>query len=155
MRSIRSINILWLLPFVVSACVYPYEADVPKGEKSILVVEGDIIVNGTTRVRLSRTTSLQELFPAVEQGAQVYIEDEQGGRYPVPEFSPGQYEAQTSHLSREHRYRLHITLSNQAEYASEYTPVCVSPPIDKVDYTLSADSTVLHMSQDTVIIPSC
>ena len=134
---------------MASSCVYPYEASVLDHAESILVVDGDIIVNGLTHVRLSRTSPLNVLQPPAVSGAQVYIEDEQGGRYPVPETSPGQYEAETSHLDLRQRYRLHLSLENQKEYASAYVPVVESPPIDSVGYVLNSDATAIAIHVST------
>jgi hypothetical protein len=143
----RHIIILGVL--MLTACVYPYEASLSEDMEAMLVVEGDIIVNGITHIRLSRTTSLNEFLPPVVSGAQIYVEDEQGGRCPVPEISPGQYEAETSHLDLQQRYRLHVTLVDQRQYASAYVPVCLSPPVDSVGYILNDDATAIAVHVST------
>ena len=147
MKGVRYIMILSVL--MATACVYTYEASVPENVKAVLVVEGDIIVNGVTHIRLSQTTPLQESRLSVVSGARVYIEGEQGGRYPLPEIASGQYEAETSHLDPQQRYRLHLSLENQKQYASSYVPVVVSPPIDSVGYTLYNDATALAIHVST------
>jgi len=150
MRKKRNyIAIFGVLILAISACVYPYNASISENLTSMLVVEGDIIVNGTTRINLSRTSPLDNAYSPVIQGAQVYVEDEQGGRYAVPEVFPGLYEAETSHLDWERSYRLHITLSNKSQYASAYVPVCVSPLVDSVGYIVNPDSTAIYVHLST------
>ena len=141
MKSLKIIGILSLSFLAVLSCVYTYEASVPQDVRAMLVVEGDIIANGTTRVRLSRSMALGSATPAMERGALVYIEDEQGGRYEAGEKEPGVYEAETQGIDIKHNYRLYIELANNKTYASAYVPVNVSPPIDSVNYVVNAQKT--------------
>jgi hypothetical protein len=133
----------------LSACVYPYEIEGVKEIASMLVVEGDIIANGITEVRLSRSFALLgEGYPP-EEGALVYIEDDRQGRYPAIEVDPGRYEAQTRNLDLGLRYRLYIELASKKVYVSDYVPVLVSPPIDSVTYTVNVGNSALDIHVST------
>jgi hypothetical protein len=151
MKMIRSSILLALLLATgcLPACVYPFEVGGVAEISPMLVVEGDIIVNGTTLVRLTRSTSLQESNPMIECDAQVFIEGEQGGRYPVLETAPGQYEAETSQLDPRQCYRLHLTLADQKQYVSAYVPVVVTPAIDSVGYSFHSDTTAMAIHVST------
>ena len=144
----KKINILFLLCClaIITGCIYPYE---PKGMQeweNLLVVEGDIIANGTTVVKLSRSTKLSaDNTVSAESRAIVQVESSDGTVYPATEVSVGIYEAITSHLDPNVDYRLYIKTSEGKEYVSDYVPVCVSPPIDSVAYSVNADSSALKV----------
>ena len=143
MKETRVIIVFALLQLMsFSSCVYPYGLSVDEEALTpLLVVEGDIIANGITRIQLSRTVALKETVLSLECQALVYIEDEHGGRYVAKEIESGIYEAETQALNSHLRYRLYIELANKMSYVSEYVPVCISPPIDSVGYVVNATKT--------------
>ena len=151
MKRIRIIGVISLLQLLgFSSCVYPYEAAGVESVEPMLVVEGDIIANDITHITLSLSTPLGQSFYPTVSHALVYVEDEQQGRYQAIETAPGHYEAPTQNLNLDLRYRLYIELNDQRKYASDYVPVCVSPPIDSVGYTvLNADRTALDFHVST------
>jgi len=123
---------------VCAGCVYPFE---PKGYNEInnlLVVEGDIIANGTTVVKLSRSVKLssEEKNLPVERYAGVQVESSKGVVYSARETAAGVYEAATMNLDLSALYRLHITTRNGMRYASEYIPVSTSSIIDSIYYSI-------------------
>ena len=131
--------VLSVLVPVCSGCVYPFE---PKGvdeKKFILVVEGDIIANGTTVIQISRSFGIDETIAdmALERNALVVVESSTGVVYPATETTPGIYEADTDNIDLSARYRLCISTRDNIAYASEYVPVCISPPVDSVSYLVN------------------
>ena len=40
----------------VSSCIYPYDADISKETDQTIVIEGEVLVGGTTTIRLSYLT---------------------------------------------------------------------------------------------------
>ena len=149
MKKMRIIGALGLLLWAIASCVYPYEAEVLDDSEQWLVVEGDIIANDITTVKLSKTNLLDlAYYPPVER-ALVYVEDERQGRYPAVETAPGQYEAQTQSLDLSLRYRLYIELAGQKKYASDYVTVSVSPPVDSIGYVVNPTQTAIDIHVST------
>ena len=132
--------ILFIFAVVFSGCIYPFEPKNVKETENLLVVDGDIIANGTTIVKLSRSYKLsypKEMDIPVERSARVVVESSTGEIYPAYETSPGCYEAATDGLDLSAQYRLHITTQDNMEYASQFVPVSISPPIDSLTWFLN------------------
>jgi len=126
---------LFALATALASCIYSFE---PKGideVENLLVVEGDIIANGVTSIKLSRSTTLTDISkPPVEAKALVTIESSTGAKYPATEASPGMYVAATHALDISAQYRLHILTNNGEEYASAFVPVCQAMFVDTIFY---------------------
>jgi Domain of unknown function (DUF4249) len=132
-----------LLALLLSSCIDPFRPEVQDVPTNYLVVDGFINSNGVSTVRLSRTFSVNSAATGtapVERQAQVYIEDEQGTRFLLREAAatPGTYTSAALQLPAGARYRLHLYAGSQ-EYASAYTPVRPTPPIDSVTWRVVPD----------------
>jgi hypothetical protein len=131
---------LLLAPF---ACRKPYEPDVIKADYNYLVVDGVINANanGVTSINLSRTKNLTDsLPPKPELGAQVLIEAENGGSFPLIAQGNGAYNSAPLNLGISVKYRLKITTSNGNVYQSDFVPVKETPPIDSITWEQKIDS---------------
>ena len=143
-----------------AACIFPYEVDIQSGGERPLVVEGDILIGGTTTVYLSHVIPFDN-FGNSGTGvfARGYIEGEDGTRvedrlsalYPGGDFSSSYLTGNsigsstlvfdTSNLSAGQRYRLHFdTRSPESgvllnSYESDWLDVCPAPTIDGLTYS--------------------
>jgi hypothetical protein len=140
-----------LLPWsltVLGACTDPYMPDVVTSPPNYLVVDGFLNAQGITTIRLSRTYAIaSKAAPPAETRATVYIEDEAGTRYPLAEGTAGTYVSAgglTLNPARRHRLRLK-TLSGK-EYASDYVPVKITPPIDDVTWRAESQGPIFYVS---------
>lgn len=124
----------------LSSCVDRYTPEVAPAEQSNLVVDGFINPQGRTSIKLSRTFSVNTKNTApAETRAQVAIQDDAGQRYGLPETAPGTYTSAALTLSPARQYQVRITTSQGREYASELTPVVVTPPIEALTWQLTPE----------------
>ncbi|MEA5005066.1 MAG: DUF4249 domain-containing protein [Rikenellaceae bacterium] len=133
--------VITLLAAVVLSCISPFE---PKGAsvEGLLVVEGDIILNDTTVITLSRSTAIsstqskQYVFAAT-----VWVESSDGGKYyGVSKVENGvlTYLIPTAGLSTTAQYRLKVNTPNGGQYESNFVTALETPDIE--DITWSVDS---------------
>lgn len=64
----------------LSSCIYSYDADISKDTDQTVVIEGEILVGGTSTIRLSYLTDLAKTN-ATHPAGRAWIEDEDGKRY--------------------------------------------------------------------------
>ncbi|NVO84769.1 DUF4249 domain-containing protein [Hymenobacter terrestris] len=125
--------IVLLLPI---GCVEPYAPDVIDAPPSLLVVDGFINAAGPTTIRLSRTASLAAtITPPPEARARLVIEQQNGPNYPLTETTLGTYVSAANVLPAGSLCRLRITTGTGKEYASDFVPVKLTPPIETLRWT--------------------
>jgi hypothetical protein len=138
------------LLLILSGCVEPYTPAVVDAPSKYLVVDGFINGNGITRIKLSRTENIATTTPPpVEKGAQLFIVDDAGARYTFSEKASGSYESDSLALNAARRYQLRIITgmgSTAATYESDFTPLKVTPPIDKFDWVRQDSQVQLRLS---------
>lgn len=110
-----------------------------------LVVEGNIIAgDDSTFVHLTRTVPISDTgVIQPELNASITVESENGNTYPLMEKGNGFYFAPPLNISTGENYRLHIVTSNGKEYASDYVPVKITPPIDSISWKLDQNTGVI------------
>ena len=116
----RLVNCLLLIVCLctLSGCIEEFEADVPSGESSLLVVEGTICSSGKNTFVLSRTKSLNtNPTPQMITDAKVYVQGSDGSQY-VAEVSNGRYICWIDTLYSDKEYWLHIETDGEV-YESE------------------------------------
>ncbi|MDB5266985.1 MAG: hypothetical protein JWP58_25 [Hymenobacter sp.] len=135
----------WCLALLLPACTEPYSPAPISSPPNYLVVDGFINPLGMTTIRLSRTYAIaSKAAPPAETRATVYIEDDGGARYPLRETVAGTYaSASALVLNTTRKYRLHLNTQGGKEYASDYVPAKITPPIDAVNWR--AESTGLDI----------
>ncbi|RTQ46580.1 DUF4249 domain-containing protein [Hymenobacter gummosus] len=139
-----------LLALLLGSCIDPFRPEVQDVATNYLVVDGFINSDGVSNIKLSRTFSVSTAASGtapVESRAQVYVEDEQGARYPLTEAAaaPGNYASAALRLNPAGKYRLHLFAGGQ-EYASDYTAVRPTPPIDSVTWRLTPDGVQINVN---------
>lgn len=132
---------------LTNSCIDPFEPVVNVAPKDYLVVSGFINSRGASVIKLSHSVALDDAAsPPVEARAQVYIEDEQGGRFGLTEAPAGTYTSAALTLTQGRRYRLHFTTTAGQEYASGYTEAKVTPEIDGLSWTVVPNGLELNVS---------
>jgi hypothetical protein len=125
---------LWL---GLASCVEPYVPSVLEAPTSYLVVDGFINGNGPSTILLSRTTNLATTTPPpVEKEAKLFIVDNTGARYALTERTSGTYTSDSLVLTPNRQYQLRITTATSAIYESALMPLKVTPPIDKLTWSI-------------------
>src|SRR5687767_12091898 len=113
-----------LLSFMVvaNACIEPFQPPVSDQDARLLVVDAYInSSDGTASARLSRTLPVAspESIPH-ESAALVWVEDENGIKYPLIETGNGLYSGSVSNPSLTKQYRLLIQTQNNKQYTSDF-----------------------------------
>lgn len=132
---------LWLLVsagLAIGGCIDRYVPDVPAAAQTNLVVDGFINPRGSSVIKLSRTFSVNTKNTApAETRAQMAIVDDAGRRYPLAENPAGTYTASSQMLDPARQYQLRFTTAQGREYASDPTPVVLTPAIDTLTWQLT------------------
>src|SRR5688572_30639281 len=132
---------------LMCACVDPYLAPAIQEDHDILVIDGFLIPNDTTVIKLSRTNPIysKEGYEA-EVNAFVEIEANDGTRYQLNENTAGTYVSPPLNLDPAHQYRLHIRTGDTEEYASEFVTLKDSHQIDSVTWEEITEGDALEFS---------
>jgi Domain of unknown function (DUF4249) len=130
-----------VIVLVFQTCKDPFEAKSSFKNTNFLVVEGFINVGqGVTQIKLSRVTPLNQVSERIpENGATIFIEDDQGSEYALHPGNNGVYESDVLDLDVVSDYRLRIELGGKV-YFSDYTTPAITPPIDSVNWKLDNDN---------------
>lgn len=116
-------------------CKEVYEPPVATRNLRLLVVEGTLNSGqGPTTIQLSRTGDLQDESMRPELLAQVTVEGDDGRAFHFADSLNGRYSFPQLSLNDNVKYRLHIKTADGKEYASDYTPVRHTPPIDSITW---------------------
>ncbi|MGN6248787.1 MAG: DUF4249 domain-containing protein, partial [Ginsengibacter sp.] len=132
-------KLLFLLAVVLLdfGCKIPYYPPVNGSQANYLTVEGFIRSDSETVVMLSYTRTISRWDSAsriFESGASVMVEDDHGDFYKLKEKIPGVYTLDPVSFDSTFRYRLHFFTRDGKEYASDFVPFKVAPPIDSIDW---------------------
>jgi hypothetical protein len=119
----------------VSACVDPYSPSIIQDNQRILVIEGQLISNDSTFIKLSRSKPIESdnIFEP-EQHAIVYVETEDGVKFQLQEKAAGIYAAPPLNLDYSLQYRLHVRTGDTEEYVSDFAVIKHGHEIDSVTF---------------------
>ena len=154
-HNVRQFILLFAGILALCGCVYDYtprDASLPGLNSPMVVIDGDIIVGGITRVKVGFTQSLaadEDSAVAVPLGASVWVESEAGEVLSGRELEGNDFEINTENLSLQGRYRLGVSIPGKGEYCSAFKGVLVSPPIDEITWSLSDDGTYVNIEVTT------
>lgn len=143
MRGRRSIIIILLIS---ASCLDPYLPPVTKERSAFLVVDGYIDMNGTARVRLSRSIPLSSLghVPS-EKNATVTIRSSSGETFTLVERDSATYMASNLPVAIDKKYTLYVRTANGSEYTSDEVTPYHTPPIDEVALSFPASRDYLEI----------
>ncbi len=137
-----------LLLLALAGCTDPYLPQAITSPPNYLVVDGYLNAQGVTTLKLTRTYAIGAAAAApVEAKATAYIEEENGARTLLREAPAGTYSSAALTLNPTHRYRLHLNTLGGKEYASDFVPVKITPPIDALNWRAENDG--LHILLNT------
>ena len=134
-------RVAWLLLLMFS-CIDPYMPSEIKPAGAILVISGHVDVNGKSIITLTRSQNLFENETSErENGAQVWLEDENGSKYPLAQEGDGIYSLAPQPVASL-KHRLNVQTKGKKRYSSEYVEIKNSPPIDSVSWEITSDLAV-------------
>ena len=143
-----SAGLLLGLQLAATSCTDPYLPEALQSPPSYLVVDGFLNAQGITTIKLSRTYAVgAKTAPPVEARARVYLEEEAGPAALLREAPAGTYASPALTFNPTRRYRLHLTTLGGQEYASDFGPVKITPPIDNLRW--QADTAGLRIRLST------
>lgn len=119
----------------LTGCTESFEIPFKEADKSILIVEGDVLVgaNVDNRILLSRIKSLNDLNEYPEKDAKVEIINSTGTRWLLQPGDDGEYKANLS-LPVNAGYALRITTADGKQYESPNQTALETPPIDSLSW---------------------
>lgn len=145
-----------LVACAMCGCVYDF---MPEGEdiqglnEPLLVIEGDIIVGGITKVQLGYSRELEEDGQNEPDtwDTDVWVESENGGIWNgTPTLlKAGEFTVDTEELPLDGRYRLCVSIRNKGEYHSPFKSVAIAPQIDSITYYVAEDRSALQLEVTT------
>ena len=130
-----------LAMIMVFSCKKPFTPPAIQAPNNYLVVSGVIDAGpDSTFIKLSRTIQLSsKTSNNPVSNALVTVESDQNTSYPLMETRPGIYASAGLNLDNTRKYRLRIKTTDK-EYASDYSAVVNSPPIDSISYKIDVAS---------------
>ena len=129
-------------------CKQEYIPQIENSDTRLLVVEGFLNAGqGATTIRLSRTARLTDTNSIIpERGAQVRVEGNNGTSFVLTGNNNGIYSTPQLNLTANVNYRLYIKTTNGKEYASDYTAIKYTPPIDSITRERENDGLRLYVN---------
>ena len=126
-------------------CKQEYDPHVEAKTTGLLVVEGFINSGqGSTTIRLSRSSDLEDTTLKPEDGAQLNVEGDDGSNFLLFNNGNGEYNVSQLTLYNGVKYRLYIRTSDGKEYVSDYTSVKYTPPIDSITWQMENEGLRLY-----------
>jgi len=136
--------------FLLGNCKVPYDPPLKPGNINSLVVEGFIDGSDTINIKLSRTrmVSSGDTADAIpELNADVIVEDDQNGQYPLFSSGGGNYRSDgILNLQPSNKYRLKIETAGGKEYTSDFVPYKPVPEIDKIGWKFKEDGVMVYVN---------
>jgi hypothetical protein len=140
--------LIFTVVLMIAGCKEKFESPAPSVITGYLVVEG--VVNnegGTTNIRLSRTTGLNETGMVYEAGAFVQLEGDNNSFFQLFENGFGNYTIFNLALDTSLKYRLSIKTNNNEVYLSDFVKIKKNPPIDSISWERNTDG--VHIFTNT------
>jgi len=143
---IRSV-VIAVLVLTNGGCLEPYAPALITADYNYLVIDGFLVGNDSTFIKLSRSQAIGDPVPyESEIHATVEVESEEGTKYSLSEKSNGVYVAPPLNLTPSLNYRLHIRTDDTKEYYSEYVPLKPSPSLDSVTWKENTATESVHFN---------
>ncbi|MBL7856661.1 MAG: DUF4249 domain-containing protein [Cyclobacteriaceae bacterium] len=134
--NLKRIKNAWLF-LLLSGCIEPYSPPELENNPDILVVDGFLDgTKGSCTVRLTRTQRLGSTEPPpIETSAIVQLEEKDGSTLTLINQFNGNYSISNLVVSPLKVYRILVRTQDGEEYASDYTALKNSPPIDSLTWS--------------------
>src|SRR5215469_11099559 len=135
MKKNFQLVIICMMMLLFATCKQAYDPQIQANNSKLLVEEGFLNSGqGPTVIRLSRTTDVHDTILKPEIGAQLTVEGDDGNKFSLVENGNGEYKIDQLPLNSNAKYRLDIKTADGKEYASDYSPVRYTPPIDSITW---------------------
>jgi hypothetical protein len=139
-----------IIILLVAGCKEPYVLPAKAvANTNFLVVEGNINVGqDSTIIKLSHTKPLNDSTLTIpETGAQITVQTDAGGSYPLQELGNGAYAvAYIPAGGGSEKYRLSITTATNNQYFSDYVEFKKAPAIDSVSWEQLSDGVHVYIN---------
>ncbi|MDP9077287.1 MAG: DUF4249 domain-containing protein [Bacteroidota bacterium] len=137
---------IWMLAVMLAvACKKPYNPGVINSPQSYLIVEGTIVTNDVTTVKLSKTVNLSSTTTTNPvTGAVLTVEADNNSSYALTEQAPGTYTLTGAGLDIARKYRLRIKTVDNKEYLSDFEQAKATPPIDSIGYKILSNGISIY-----------
>ncbi len=134
-----------ILLVVFCSCKEQFDLELNTADKSLLVVEGVLNVNGPTTINLSRSVPVNQKQTAKpELKAKLSVENNNGVVANLNETGNGSYSHPNLNLITGQEYRLRIRTTDNKEYLSEYIVAKQSPPIDSLSWSREFEGVMVY-----------
>lgn len=132
----------------LSSCIYSYHADISKETDPTVVIEGEILVGGTSTIRLSYLTELgRYTTPNRPQGI-AWIEDRDGLRYESSDGEPGGIiSIPTETAVSGKQYRAVVEVDGHS-YVSEWLEAAPKPTITDIHFDSNGRKVSVYVDVD-------
>ena len=130
------------------ACITPFSMGDIQAEEETLVIEGDIILNGETKVYLSFLETIgAEYDQKYVTGATVWVESTSGNSYTGSAVNEANsltcFLVDTRALSIDGQYKLCVALSNGRRFESDWLTPLPTPDIGSIEYIVNNTHTAV------------
>ena len=150
MSSAKIFILLSMLVFVgmTTTCITPFSAKGVDVEEETLVIEGDIIVHGDTKIYLSFLKTLDGYYDfSYVTAAEVWVQDIDGasflGSLMTETNNPPYFLIDTKSLGLDNQYKLCVRLYNGKSYESDFLTPIHTPAIDTIEYIINDTRTAV------------
>lgn len=131
----------------LASCIYPYTPDLEGETDQTLVVDGQILVGGTSTINLSYMMPLDGYPTGVALGT-AWIEDEQGKRYGEQAASPSnRIQIDTEDAPVGHQYRA-VIQSGGETYVSDWMDPNPAPTITNISFEANDYNVTVYVDLD-------
>ena len=146
-------RLFWAFTVFLTACVTPFTPKGVESEEGSLVIEGDIIVNGDTKVYISllRPLNSNSLVTYIKD-ASVWVENQYGeknaGSLTIVANNSPYFLIDTKTLSFDQLYKLCVTFEGK-QYESDFLTPFRTPNIDTIGFTVNETRTAVDFHVTT------
>ena len=142
-------SIAAFLVFLLSTCITPFTPRGKEMQRESLVIGGDIILNGYTKIFISLSRALDSDNKVIYvTNVSVRIEDTKGNSYlgflNKPINAPSHFLFDTRAFPLDRQYKLCVRTQDGKEYESDFLTPLVSPPIDTIDFEINETNTAVE-----------
>jgi len=137
------------LVIFASGCKENYFPEVTENSTGDMVIEGFINTgNDSTIIKISKTVKLAASTKTPEKGATVFVENDGGTTYALPEIKDGVYSLPRLNADPTKKYRLRIRTKANKDYVSDFVENKITPPITEVGYGITNDNLNIYVTAD-------
>ncbi len=137
---------------IIKSCITPFEPEGVSDIDNMIVIEGNIFQNDTTKVIVSRSRAInKENKVDYISKAIVWVESEGGDKYFAKEEKKSgiiKYLINTIGIDPSLKYKLVVTTGGK-NYESDLVIIRDTPDIDSIGYSINVDSTSLFFYVNT------